>query len=242
MTSQNQLISNLHRPRKLAPEEIGSLIRRTALRLLRHNCRINELNHDFFGLIPLESLINILRKRFELRVVGNTDTMIQAQLSQLEIREQIEFRCDKVRALYGHSLSNVIVGALACPPPSLFHTTAKRHLEAILQNGLRKRSRSYIHLTSRLSYATDIALSASLNHDPILLEVDTQKCLDAEASFRKPNSHVWLTNRVPSAAIRVVTQDSGWWLQSGNELWDSTNVTDTAKRAKEWMQFFSDQI
>ena len=84
--------------------------------------------------------------------------------------------------------------------------------------------------------------SASLNHDPILLEVDTQKCLDADASFRKPNSHVWLTNRVPSAAIRVVTQDSGWWLQSGNELWDSTNVTDTAKRAKEWMQFFSDQI
>ena len=100
MTSQNQLISNLHRPRELAPEELGCLIRRTALRLLRHNCRINELNHDFFGLIPQESLINILRKRFELRVVGNTDTMIQAQLSQLEIREQIEFRSDKVRALY----------------------------------------------------------------------------------------------------------------------------------------------
>jgi putative RNA 2'-phosphotransferase len=171
------------------------------------------LNHDSFGLVSQQELKEFLLAKFEDRDHEGVKTTIELQLQQLAIREQIEFRGQRVRALYGHSLWNILVGTVDCPPPLLWHTTADRHREAILLGGLRKRNRSYIHLTSQFSYAAELAMSNSLSQDPILLAVDTQKCLDLGAVFRKPNSHVWLTNRVPPSTVRVVCESAGWWHQ-----------------------------
>ena len=66
-------------------------------------------------------------------------------------KQRFSFNVDKtrIRANQGHSLRTLDLGLQPIEPPEiLYHGTAERFLESILQTGLEKRSRQHVHLSA----------------------------------------------------------------------------------------------
>ena len=193
----------LSRPRCFSRHEYDGFLRRKILGLLRHPQQDSELRHDQFGLVPTQTLA----RHVDQITVGvrpaDLSQFFSDILSTLVDEERIEIRGPKVRALYGHSLPGVLVGRLEWPTQRLLHVTRAWQATPILWKGLKRRRRSYVHLTTSFEYA--LKLFEQHPESSLFLEVDPEKLLDDDVFFRKPNSHVWLANRIPPHAIRRIT-------------------------------------
>jgi putative RNA 2'-phosphotransferase len=89
------------------------------------------------------------------------------------------------------------------PETELFHATRKRHLGSILEQGLKPQWRTWVHLTTDESYADTILENHDYEGRSVLLRVVPNLLEDLNVTFRQPNSHVWLANRIPPIAIKI---------------------------------------
>ena len=101
---------------------------------------------------------------------------------------------DKIRATQGHSVS-IDLGYVAQQPPAvLYHGTATRFLDSILQTGLEKRNRHHVHLSDNLQTAAQVG---KRHGKLVLLEVHAQAMFEAGFEFFVSDNGVWLTDAVP---------------------------------------------
>jgi putative RNA 2'-phosphotransferase len=203
-----QLLIQLAIRRPLADEELTDSIERAILGGLRHENSLGELRRDCFGLSLLDEFTQHLRRKFLTIESSRFLLLFQRSVEQLLMEERIEIRGDKIRALYGHSLRGVIVGEMKWPESQLFHATCDRHLNAILQCGLKPQGRTWVHLTSDEGYADKILRGHDYEGESVLLSILPSAIEDFNVTFRKPNSHVWLANHIPPVAIRICEQKS----------------------------------
>lgn len=115
---------------------------------------------------------------------------------------RFEFSKDKmsVRALYGHS-NDVDLGLESGTPPAiLYHGTAEKYLESIMQDGLKPRKRNFVHL----SETTDMAEQVGSRHGiPVVLAVDTEAMVLNNYNFYKAKNGVWLIEDIPVQFIKI---------------------------------------
>jgi putative RNA 2'-phosphotransferase len=194
--------------RQCTDEELDDRIGRTILGGLRHPNPLANLRHDCFGLFQIEDFNRFVVGRFKQAELCRFHERFEQVFEQLLAKEKIEVRGDKVRALYGHSLRRVIVGEMKWPKTELFHATRKRHLESILEHGLRPQGRTWVHLTSNERYADTILKNHDYEGRSVLLRVVPDLLEDFDITFRKPNSHVWLVNRIPPVGIKFCEPNS----------------------------------
>lgn len=156
--------------------------------LLRHSDLPDEQ-----GWIPLEKLI-----------LGYDYT--EQSLKQIvanDEKHRYEFSDDgtKVRAIYGHSNHVHIQWAESIPPKILFHGTAKKNLNLILQEGLKSMSRQYVHL----SETTEDAIMVGKRHgEPVVLAIDTKMVIQNDGCFYQVPNGIWLTEEVKPRHLSVV--------------------------------------
>lgn len=212
------LLTQLATPCPLTDAELGDSIQRAILGGLRHEDYLDELRRDCFGLSRLDEFIQLLQRKFHSLDAARFHLLFQRSVERLLIEERIEIRGDKIRALYGHSLRGVIVGEMKWPQSPLFHATSNRHLDSILEHGLRPQSRTWVHLTSNERYADEILGGHDYDGESVLLTVVPPLLEDADVTFRKPNSHVWLANHIPPFAIKICDRIS---LAVGNSLFNA---------------------
>jgi putative RNA 2'-phosphotransferase len=210
------LLKGVTVPLKPSGPNYSAKIERVCLGLLRHKSEQAKLAHDHFGLFSLEQFKEEAASILYNMGVKQIEQGLESGLERLQEREKIEIRGNRIRALYGHSLPNIIVGRIESPPNTLWHTTAMKFMPRIQEQGLRKRARAFVHLTSSLDYIATLALSNSLLSCPVLLSIDTRKCL--ENTFRRPNSHVWLVDEIPPSAITIETDESRWWYKPVSKI------------------------
>jgi putative RNA 2'-phosphotransferase len=100
----------------------------------------------------------------------------------------------RIRAAQGHSVS-VELGLLPKePPPMLYHGTATRFVEAILQQGLKPQARQQVHL----SLDEETARRVGARHGkPYIFKVDALAMHVSGMKFYLADNGVWLTDRVP---------------------------------------------
>ena len=101
---------------------------------------------------------------------------------------------DKIRASQGHSIDINLGYTPQQPPEMLYHGTATRFLDSILQTGLEKRNRHHLHLTADKSTATQVGLR---HGKVIILEILAQKMFEDGYEFFVSENGVWLTDNVP---------------------------------------------
>ena len=107
-----------------------------------------------------------------------------------------------VRATHGHSVAGDLQLSPPAPPRRLYHGTATRHLEVILQEGLRPQSRQFVHLHGQFETAR---LTGARHGNPVVLMVDAGQ-MDAEGhAFFESSSGVWLTAQVPPEYLETPT-------------------------------------
>lgn len=95
-----------------------------------------------------------------------------------------------IRAAQGHSVRVDLGLAPIAPPETLYHGTATRFLERILSEGLKPRSRQYVHLSS----TEEVARSVGQRHgSPVILRVLANEAHAAGQAFFQAENGVWLT-------------------------------------------------
>ena len=198
-----EILSELLVQREPSDSELDDQIMLAILRELRHGSPMQKLPRDCFGLARMDSFTCFIQNGFPKTECPRFQERFHHCIEVLIALEKIEIRGKKIRALYGHSLPGVIVGEMKWPNSHLFHATQKRHLNSIFKHGLRPQGRTWVHLTTSPKYASEILTNHSYQGRPVLLRIIPELLESHDITFRKPNSHVWLANRIPSVAIKV---------------------------------------
>ena len=167
---------------------------------LRHAPWEYELELDENGFVPVEQLLNSLNSlnQYDRDVTKDDFEYIIAHSD----KKRHEIIGDKIRALYGHSVSNKIIKTNSIPPDVLYHGTAKRFLDSIMKDGLLPMKRQYVHL----SIDKDIAVLVGKRRDanPIILEIDAKGAANDGIKFYIGNDKVWLCDKVPAKYIKIL--------------------------------------
>ena len=99
----------------------------------------------------------------------------------------------KIRANQGHSISVDVELSESEPPDVLYHGTAVRFLDSIRKNGILKRNRQYVHLSSDIQTARDVG---KRHGKPVVLPIDTKKMRADGHIFYLSANHVWLCDDI----------------------------------------------
>ena len=166
---------------------------------LRHAPWEFELELDEQGFVPIAQLLHALNESNEFE-----REIIQADLEQIiatSEKKRHEIVGDKIRALYGHTIPQIIKKEPGIPPAVLYHGTTHRALPQILQDGLKPMQRQYVHLSINVETATRVGKRR--DPEPVILKIDTEAAQKAGIQFYIGNGKVWLCKEVPKECITV---------------------------------------
>ncbi|UVL28033.1 RNA 2'-phosphotransferase [Pseudomonas donghuensis] len=160
--------------------------------VLRHEPQAIGLQLDSEGWADIDFLIAGAAKD------GRTlDTaLIQAVVSSSDKKRfSISDDGQRIRAVQGHSTSNVSLQHIEKEPPEfLYHGTATRFRESIRQQGLIAGSHHHVHLSQDRS--TAIAVGQRYGK-PVVLKIEALRMYQQGFKLFQAENGVWLTSHVP---------------------------------------------
>jgi RNA:NAD 2'-phosphotransferase (TPT1/KptA family) len=108
----DNLFSQLTTARVIRDDELVNGISQAILRLLRHGDSASGVVFDQFGLVAEEQFKTWIGRQFPDIPAERFQACLASQIDELLAAEKIEFRCGRIRALYGHSIRRVLVGEM----------------------------------------------------------------------------------------------------------------------------------
>ena len=165
--------------------------------VLRHSPQTILLNIDKNGWFNIEELIQNANKYKRMNLtVDLINTIVSTNDKQRFILSDDGKR---IRANQGHSINIDLELEAKTPPDILYHGTASRFLESIMNYGLKPMSRQYVHL----SQTEETALTVGKRHgEPIVLFINAKKMFEDGYKFYLSENNVWLVNNVPKKYIK----------------------------------------
>lgn len=131
------------------------------------------------------------------------DMDILEEIVATDNKQRYSFNQDKtmIRANQGHSIPVDVELKEQEPPEFLYHGTATRFLDAILNDGLKPMSRLYVHLSTDI----ETALKVGKRHgDPVVLEIYSGDMYKDGHKFYLSENGVWLTKKVDVKYFEVM--------------------------------------
>lgn len=175
------------------PERLSRLVSHA----LRHEPWLYELELDDEGWVPLDDLVETLRRDPSWSGLESSDLI---EMVAYASKQRHEITGERIRALYGHSLPGRIAKTPASPPPVLFHGTARATVPSILAAGLSPMSRQHVHLS--VDRDTALVVGRRKSSHVTVLTVDAAAASAAGVVFLRGNDAVWLTEHIPEAFIQ----------------------------------------
>lgn len=110
----------------------------------------------------------------------------------------------RICANQGHSIPGIKVFMVECPPPTLlFHGTGAKYLESIMKQGIKPKSRLYVHLSSD----EETAIKVGKRHgDPRVIYISAEQMYKDGFKFYLSANNVWLTEEVPPKYFWFVSE------------------------------------
>ncbi|SBV99305.1 putative RNA 2'-phosphotransferase [uncultured Eubacteriales bacterium] len=165
---------------------------------LRHAPQEYGLTLDEQGWVLVKDLIDALKKQEKYSDLALKDIADMIQVSEKKRHELVG---DRIRALYGHSTEEKIKKNAIQPPDVLYHGTAHKFLQKILQQGLIPKDRQYVHLSQDME--TAITVGKRRDTDPVVLLVDASTAWKDGINFYHGNDTIWLADDIPAKYITV---------------------------------------
>jgi len=160
--------------------------------VLRHKPGAIGINLDENGWADVGELIEGIRRKghacFEFA------TLEEVVATNNKQRFSFNADCTKIRANQGHSLKADVELPEATPPVYLYHGTATRFLDSIMQDGLVRKSRLHVHLSLDKKTAMTVG---SRHGNAVVLSVRAREMHRAGHKFYLSVNGVWLTDSVP---------------------------------------------
>lgn len=166
--------------------------------ILRHKPETIGITLDEHGWANVSELINGINNSGKI-----IDMKLLEKIVALDNKQRYSFNEDKtlIRANQGHSIPVDVELKEMVPPPILYHGTAERFLESILQQGLKPMSRLYVHLSKDI----ETAIAVGKRHGkPCVLKIDSNKMISDGIQFYLSENGVWLTKYVDSKYVERI--------------------------------------
>lgn len=165
---------------------------------LRHAPWEYELEMDEEGWTPIEQLLDALHRVEKWKNICEADLGKMIEESE---KKRHEIKDGKIRAFYGHSIPMRILKEKKMPPDVLYHGTARRFIQSIMESGLLPQSRQYVHLSQDVETAENVGK----RHDsmPCILIIDAKRAWNEGIKFYMGNEKVWLADMIPSKYIVI---------------------------------------
>lgn len=106
----------------------------------------------------------------------------------------------RIRANQGHSVEVDLQLTAVTPPDVLYHGTAERNRDPIMQTGLLKMKRHHVHLSATVETARIVG---ARHGKPLVFTVDARAMHAVGIEFYCSDNGVWLVEAVPSQYLRV---------------------------------------
>ena len=169
--------------------------------ILRHRPDVIGIELDAHGWANVNEMIDGISKNYsgfswnELKNIVETDS-----------KQRYSFNDDHtmIRANQGHSIPVDLDLSPIKPPSVLYHGTGEKYVGSIDAQGLKHKSRQYVHLSSDI----DTAISIGKRHgEPIVYEVDCEGMFDSGYEFYISANGVWLTKFVPDRYLKKLSSE-----------------------------------
>lgn len=177
-----------------APAAIDASASKFLSLILRHRPDLIGLQLDAAGWADIEELIRLSQAHRPLTRESIEAVVAGSDKQRFAISEDGR----RIRANQGHSVTVDLGLEAIAPPDRLFHGTAARFVEHIRREGLSKRNRHHVHLSTDI----DTAMRVGARHGaPVVLVVRTADMAAAGHAFHRSANGVWLVDAVPAAFI-----------------------------------------
>jgi len=155
--------------------------------LLRHKPETIGLMLDENGWADIDELIS------KSKEIALTRALIDEVVADSD-KQRFIIEGNKIRANQGHSIAVDLEFKAVRPPDMLYHGTATRFLDSIMQGGLTKQQRLHVHLSKNIETATAVG---KRHGKVVILEVESKKMFEDGYEFYLSENEVWLTDVVP---------------------------------------------
>ncbi len=166
--------------------------------LLRH-CKNPVYIELDGGWAVADVIIDVLREKYPEM---NRQILDEIVATDNKTRYSYNEKGDKIRANQGHSIPGVrIEMAKPEPPELLYHGTARRFLQKVLEEGLRPMSRQYVHISTDIETAVMVG---SRHGEPVVLAIRAKDFVaDGNKLWLSANG-VWQAKGVPPEYFSVL--------------------------------------
>lgn len=168
--------------------------------ILRHKPETIGITLDEHGWANVDELIEGISKTHEI------NREILEEIVRTDNKQRYSFNEDKtlIRANQGHSIPVDVELEEVEPPKYLYHGTGEKYRESIDAEGLKSKSRLYVHLSEDIETATKVG---SRHGKPVVYRVFAGWMHKNGFRFYRSVNGVWLTKDVPTKYIKRETFD-----------------------------------
>ena len=158
--------------------------------VLRHNPSAAGITLDAHGWADVGELLSGVQR---------TGRQIDMDTLERIVRENNKRRYafnedhTKIRANQGHSIPVNVELKREKPPRRLYHGTVERFLPPIRQEGIRKMSRQYVHLSADFQTAEEVGRRRGT---PVVIVIDAEAMTRDGTAFYLSENGVWLCDHV----------------------------------------------
>ncbi|WPC42642.1 RNA 2'-phosphotransferase [Clostridium sp. JS66] len=165
--------------------------------ILRHSPQTIDITLDEHGWANVDDLIRGINKKGKRIDFQDLERIVRENNKQ-----RYSFNDDrtKIRANQGHSIEVDVELEEKVPPKYLYHGTSTRFIDSIMNLGIQKQNRQYVHLSKDFQ----TAFSVGKRHGkPTVLKIDCIRMYDEGYKFYFSKNGVWLTDVVPVKFISI---------------------------------------
>ena len=167
---------------------------------LRHAPQEYGLYLDEHGWVSTDLLIAALKKK-KFKDLSYEDLMKMVNTAK---KKRHEIQNGRIRALYGHSVGNEVIKETIQPPDILYHGTAHKFMNKILEEGLIPKNRQFVHLSENVEMAYMTGKRRDVS--PVIFKIHAKEAWNEGISFYLGNEKVWLSNAIPSKFLVLLDQ------------------------------------
>lgn len=166
--------------------------------ILRHKPDVIGISLDEHGWANVQELINGINKTGKYSI----DMPVLEEIVRTDNKQRYSFNEDrsKIRANQGHSINVDVELKAAVPPEILYHGTGEKYVDSINTEGLKPKSRLYVHLSKDVETAVTVG---SRHGKSVVYTVASGEMHRQGYTFYLSENGVWLTKNVPVDFMKI---------------------------------------
>lgn len=168
--------------------------------LLRHSTAPLYIDRNG-GWADVSTIVSVLAKKYS---DFNAQILSEIVAEDQKGRYSYDATGLRIRANQGHSIPDVVIEmASPVPPDILFHGTATRFLDSIMEVGLLPMSRQFVHISSDPVTARVVG---KRHGKPVVLKIDAKRFVADGHRLLRSDNGVWQADAVPRDYLSVMEE------------------------------------